>query len=109
MIEKLKARGSIVRKLDLALKRKQLQVRRSSRKLTAALDIDSHVHGSTSVEGRIGMLEERILKLDAAIDTMLHRAFELHAVVAFITFEEVEGERRQGAACVPLPLRESSP
>ena len=36
-------------------------------------------------------LEERIFRADVVLDALLRRSYDLHAVVAFVTFEEVEG------------------
>ncbi len=75
----------------MALKRKQLKLRQSSRNLNGSLDVDKRSSSTTGIEGRIGQLEERIIRFDGVIDALLHRSYNLHAVVAFITFEEVEG------------------
>ncbi len=67
-------------------------MRRSTRKLRDSLSADGAVQGSSAIEGRIGMLEERIMRADEVIDALLTHSTDLHAVVAFVTFEEEEGE-----------------
>ena len=94
LISKLKVRGQAVRKLDIALKLKQLEVKLSAKDLRSAMAQDEDHHASSAVEGRIEQLEHRIRYLDQELDDILEYDKLDKAVVAYVTFEEAEGALR---------------